>query len=252
MCVVTVTIAHPAWAHANCQDFSTVWTLGGTQVIDGVQTATRVYSDGQAYTDRTTGVTAHIFCSNTFDAVLIVGSGRTIMLNLTAAYLLDSSYPPPPAWTANGAFASPPSPHFNCSGSPCTVLNVRNILDFGIAPRNQYYKLYTRLDSAFVAPDKNSYHLPMHNPTTSDVASNSNDAFVNSPFENARVVVQHYPAGQGPQECGTKECWVVEPETPLANGSLSPSPENATLLTNDKSVNYGQFSVPFHFTIAVK
>jgi len=253
ICVaVVLSITRPALAGPPCKDISTVWTLGGIQVVDGVQTATRIYSDGQTYADGQSGVIAHVFCSNTYDAVLQVGSGRTILFNLAGANLLDPSYPPPPSWTANGPFASPPSPNFHCSGSPCTLLNIRNILDFGSAPRTQYYKLYTRLGSGFVAPDKNNYHLLMHNAATSNVASNTNDGFVNAPYQNARVVVEHYPAGQGPQECGAKECWIVEPETPLANGSLSPSAENASLLSKDQSVNYGQFGIPFHLTIAVK
>jgi hypothetical protein len=67
----------------------------------------------------------------------------------------------------------------------------------------------------------------MHNPATSDVASNSNDALVDSPCQNARVLVEHFPATPTAKEYG-----VVYPERPLAN--------------------QGQFSVPFSFTIAVR
>src|SRR5262245_19566447 len=122
ICVaVVLSLTRPASA-APCKDIPTVWTLGGIQVVDGVQTATRIYSDGQPYADSAaSGVGAAIkICSGTYDAVLQVGGGRPILFNFSGANLLDSTYPPPPAWTANGPFASPP-PNFHCPGSPCTL-----------------------------------------------------------------------------------------------------------------------------------
>jgi hypothetical protein len=124
------------------------------------------------------------------------------------------------------------------------LLNIRNILDGGNAPRDQYCKLYTKLVSGFVAPDQQGYSLRMESmdPLTSGVAPTPNDPTANSPYPNARVVVEHYPASQT-----QKETWVVYPELPTSGGSQSPSPENGVLLGN--SVNYGQFTMPFYFTI---
>ena len=84
----------------------------------------------------------------------------------------------------------------------------------------------------------------MHNEVTSNVASDPDDVFVNAPSPNSRVVVQHYPA-QGT----IKEYWLVYPEAQTPD---SPSPQNGTLLSNNKSINYGQFTMPFYFRIDVK
>jgi hypothetical protein len=161
-------------------------------------------------------------------------------------------YSQPPAWTKgtpNGpAFASPPSKVRNCGGSPCTVLNIRNILNPSDPnARYGYYRLYTRLFSGLGAPDLQKYYLRMENPLTSDVAPTPNDPTANSPYPNARVTVEHY-AAYGSQ----KEYWLVYPETPTSGGSQSPSPspspENSVLLGLD-GTNYGQFSMPFFFKI---
>src|SRR4051812_39546947 len=118
-----------AAAAGPCKDISTVWTINAVYV-DKV-TATRIYSDGSPYTDGSSGVTAAIkVCAGTDDAVLSMSSGRSVLFNFTGA-ALDPS-PVPPAWTSSGAFATPSAGNKKpCSGSPCTVLNVRNILDSG-------------------------------------------------------------------------------------------------------------------------
>lgn len=206
---------------AQCQEISTVWTLSSTYV-DGT-TASRIYSDGLGpYVDGS-GATARIRSCSTDDAVLIVGS-RQLMFNFQGAWLIGQS----PEWTSGPAFASTPPKVRNCSGSPCTILNVANVLASGTAPRDQYYRLYTTLKSAFIAPDGKEYHLDMSSPI--DV--------------NARVVVNHYPAS------GTvKESWVAYPETV---GASSPSPQNGSLLSDDRTMDYGQFSMPFYLNISVK
>src|SRR5262245_25536649 len=244
--VAALALATPA-AAAPCRDIPTVWTLSST-FVDST-TSSRIYSDGASYTDGGKGVSATIkLCSGTNDAVLVVTSGRSIMFNLGDAFLGPGSTAAP-AWTSGAAFASPFGNVKSCGGSPCTLLNVRNILDSGAPPRNAYYKLYTRLDSALVAPDKKSYHLPLHNPDTCTdaVACDSNDGLTNSPFVNARVVVEHFPASESVQEY-----WLVYPESPSDAGSMSPSPQNGALLSNDRTINYGQFSLPFYFVISVK
>ena len=244
----TLAIASHATA-APCRDIPTVWTLNGT--FGTTTTATRIYSDGASYSDGSEGVSATIkLCSGTNDAVLIVGGGRTILFNFGGAFLAAGSTAAP-VWTS-GAFASPPPKVRNCGGSPCTILNIRNILDSGAGPRNQYYLLHTRLDSALVAPDKASYHLQMHNRSTCpNVACDSNDDLTNFPNSNARVIVEHYPSSDSIDECSFKECWLVYPETSTPPGSMSPS-QNAVLMSNDRTINFGQFSMPFSFTIIVK
>jgi hypothetical protein len=230
-------------ASGKCSDISTEWTLSST-FVDG--SSTRIYSDGRSYVDGSTGVSAMIReCSGTYDAVLQLGSGRTFMLNFYGAFLGADSQPP--LW-ANSAF--PSGNARNCGGSPCTLLNIRNILDGGAAGlRNGYYILYTRMTSAFVAPDSNDYHLRMENPATANVAPTPNDPSANSPSSNARVIVEHYPAGYvTPTD---QEYWLVYPELPTSTGSMSTSPENAVLLSSS-GVNYGQFSMPFLITITLK
>ena len=225
-----------------CRDIPTTWTIASV-FVDGT-TATRIYGDGASYVDGSQGVMAAIkVCSGTNDAVLSMSTGRSVLFNL-AGTSLDAS-PLPPAWASAGPFASPAvGNRKGCSGSPCTVVNIRNILDSGTAPRDQYYIIHTRLDTGFVAPDSQTYHLPMHNPATADVARDANDSFINFPDVNARVVVEHFPA-----TAQTKEQWHVYAEQP---GVDSPSPENATLVSGDRSVSYGQVSVPFNLTITVK
>jgi hypothetical protein len=166
------------------------------------------------------------------------------MFNFAGAFL-GTNGSQPPSWT-NSAFASTPPGVNNCGGSPCNVLNIRNILNGSdpAAPRLTYYKIYTELVSGFVAPDLQRYSLRMETPSPSDVASGPHDATANLPFVNARVIVEHYPAS-GSQ----KEYWLVYPETPASTDSQSPSPENSVLFGNNATVNYGQFSMPFYFTI---
>jgi hypothetical protein len=214
---------NPAAKAARCQEISTVWTLSSTYV-DGT-TASRIYGDGLgSYVDGS-GVTARIKSCSTNDAVLTMGN-RQLMFNVQGALLSGQ----PPAWTAGGPFASTPPKVKSCSGSPCTLLNIGNILASGTAPRDQYYRLYTHLQSAFIAPEPDGirYHLDMSSPTDT----------------NARVVVDHYPAAGS-----TKESWVVYPETVSA---ASPSPQSSSLLSDDRSVDWGQFSVPFYLNISVK
>jgi hypothetical protein len=219
--LLLVMIGAPAAKGAPCQEVSTVWTLSSTYV-DGT-TASRIYGDGLgSYVDGS-GVTARIKSCSTDDAVLTMGS-RQLMFNFQGALLSGQ----PPALTSAGPFASTPPKVKNCGGSPCTLLNIGNVLGSGAAPRDQYYRLYTTLQSAFIAPDSNRYHLDMSNPT---------DA-------NARVVVEHYPATGS-----VKESWVVYPETVSAS---SPSPQSGSLLSDDRSVDWGQFSVPFYLHISVK
>ena len=241
----TLAIVAPA-AAAPCKNIPTIWTMSSTFIDNS--TASRIYGDGTPYTDGARGVSATIkICSGTHDAVLIVDSGRTILFNFGGAFLGASSTAPP-AWTSGAPFASTPTNVRTCAGSPCTLLNIRNILDSGDAPRNQYYVLYTRLSSALVGPDGISYHLFMHNPATCPgVACNPDDGSTNSPALNARVVVEHFPANGS-----SHEYWLVYPETPTLPGSMSPSPENGALMSNDRTINYGQFSMPFLFRIEVK
>jgi hypothetical protein len=240
---LALAIANYSNAAAPCKDIETVWTLSST-FVDSV-TPTRIYSDGSSYANGANGISALIkSCSSgTNDAVLSVTSNRVVMFNFAGAFL-GTSYSAPPAWANSGPFASAPTNAKNCTGGPCTLLNIGNILDSGTVDRNQYYILYRRLHSGFVAPDKNFYHLTMQNPATTGVTP---DATANSPYLNSRVIVEHYPATST-----QKEKWIVYPELPSSSGSQSPSPENGVLFSNDKTVNYGQFSMPFLFTIEVK
>jgi hypothetical protein len=228
--VLAFAVSGRAVAGQKCSNISTTWTLSST-FVDGT-TATRIYSDGASYS-------GSINSCSTSDAVLNISgnSGRVVMFNF-AGNLLGYSYSAPPAWTG----APFGSGRGQCGGSPCTTVNIRNILDSGAAPRNQYYLLYTRLTTAVHAPDGKDYHLRMENPNTTHVFPN--DATANSPFVNARVIVEHFPAS-GSQ----KEYWLVYPELPTSTNSLSPSPENGVLLSGDSTVNFGQYSMPFLFTI---
>src|SRR5262249_6954624 len=157
------------------------------------------------------------------DAVLTM-EGRQLMFNFQGALLSGQ----PPTWTNGAAFASTPPKVHSCSGSPCTLLNIGNILASGTAPRDQYYRLYTTLESAFIAPDGIRHHLDMNSPIDS----------------NARVVVDHYPASSN-----VKESWLVYPEQA---GTGSPSPQNGSLFSDNRSIDYGQFSMPFYISISVK
>ena len=244
---VALGLGTQALAAQSCKDISTAWTLSST-FVDGT-TASRVYSDGTDYIDGGQGVSASIKCG-TDDAVLILSSSRKIMFNFAGAFL-GTSHSTPPSWTSGPAFGSTPSTVKNCGGSPCTLLNIRNILDSGTANRNSYYLIYTNLESGFVAPDKNGYSLAMENPATANVVTTPNDS-ANTPYLNTRVAVEHYAAGNGVSTCASKECWLVYPELPTSTGSQSPSPENGTLFSGGKAVNFGEFSMPFFFTIQAK
>jgi len=228
-----------------CTEISTVWTLFSSYVNNA--SSSRIYDDGLgSYVDGSQGVTARIRSCSTNDAVLMTGD-RHVTFNFADGFL-GAGNVAAPDWTNGPAFASTPSTlRGGCHGSPCTVLNVGNVLAGGTAPRNQYYVLFTRGGASFVAPDNINYRLWMRNPHagTTDEA----DAFVNSPYDNARVVVEHYPANYMGQ--ASKEYWLAYPET---LNEHSPSPQNGTLLTMEypPANNYGQFSMPFYFRIDVK
>jgi hypothetical protein len=232
--VLALAISGRAVAAQKCTNIDATWTLYST-FVDGA-TATRIYSDGAPY-DGTVNS-----CS-TFDAVLNIysNSRRVVMFNF-AGSLLGFSYSAPPAWTG-APFAAGAGK--KCGGSPCLTLNIRNILDSGAAPRSQYYVLYTRLTTALQAPDGNNYHLRMENPNTPNIWPN--DPTANSPYLNARVIAEHYPA-----TVSQKEYWLVYPEQPTSTNSLSPSPENGVLLSSDSTVNFGQYSMPFFIKISAK
>jgi hypothetical protein len=236
--LLALSIGTEVFAAPHCSNISTVWTLNST-FVDGI-TGTRIYSDGATYVDGSRGVSASIKCG-TDDAVLIVGGTRKVMFNFAGAFL-GTSGSNPPDWTNVGAFASTPPGVNNCGGSPCNVLNIRNILNNGNVDRSSYYKLYTKLVSGFVAPDLQGYSLRMENPSTSDVATGPSDLTANSPYLNARVVVEHYPAAST-----QKEYWLVYPELPTP--TQIPSAEVAVLFGKGATVNYGQFTMPFYFII---
>ena len=233
-------------AAQKCSDISTEWTISNT-FVDG--SPTRLQNDGNAtYTDGASGVGAQIKCA-TYDAVLIV-AGRTFMLDFRSAFLgtgyPQSGFAPQPAWT-DSFFAANVNKKGGCGGSPCTIINIRNILNSGTSPRDQYYLIYTRMTSRFIAPDNVLYHLRMENPLTSSVAPTPNNPTANTPAMNARVIVEHYPAAPG-----VKEYFLIYPELPISTGSQSPSPENAVLLSDDATVNFGQFTLPFYFKITIR
>ncbi len=227
-----------------CHDISTVWTLSSTYV-DGIA-GSAIYSDGLgSYINGQQGVSAVIHTCGThptYDATLIPSGAKTprrILFNF--GRFLGTSFSSPPPWTSSGAFASTP-----VVNGPLPVVNIRNILDFGTVDRSQPYTLYTRLASGFQAPDGNNYHLRMANPNTSGVAPTPNDATANTPYVDAQVVVQHFPA-----TATQKEYWLVYPET-QTQGNPSSAAQVGVLLSWDATVNYGQFSMPFYFIISVK
>jgi|SRR6516164_1726949 len=223
---------NPATKAAGCTNISTVWTLSSTYTDGTTSAPSRITSDmfyaggsPVPYVDGS-GVWATIKSCSTNDAVLIMQT-RQLIFNFLGAYV---GGPQPPAWTSNSSlnpFASTP-PRAHCGGSPCTVLNIGNIL--GSGDRNSIYMLNTRLESGFVAPDGNWYHLDM-DPSLG--------------FGDTSVFVTHYPATST-----TKESWVAYPETTF---NVSNQPEwVGSLRSGDRSINYGQFSMPFYVTISVK
>jgi hypothetical protein len=243
---VALAIQTQGFAAGKCAAISTEWTISNT-FVDG--SPTRLQNDGNpTYTDGAPGVAASILCTTT-DAVLTF-SGRTFMLDFRNAFLgtgyPQSGFAQRPAWT-DSFFAANVNQRGGCQGSPCTIINIRNILNGGTGPRDQYYVLYTRMTNAFIAPDNTDYHLRMENPATSAVAPTPNQPTANTPALNARVIVEHYPASTG-----VKEYFLVYPEQPTSTGSQSPSPENAVLFSEDATVNFGQFSMPFYFKITVR
>jgi hypothetical protein len=210
--------------------------VSGTYSFNGSSAPSAIYPDSPtapAYINGVNGVSATIN-GCTHDAVIDLGkSTRSVGLSLQNE-VAGTSYTP--SWTAMPFWAQP-------------HIVVSNL--FFTYAATQYYQFSTTADIAFTAPDGSSNQLQFVNPSAQ--ASSVQGGLVNTPYNTSLVIVTHIPANYNG---GTNaETWTVTPDN--ANMNLAGTPaatQVAGLLVSQKhgSVNGGQFSMPFQFSITRK
>ncbi len=84
----------------------------------------------------------------------------------------------------------------------------------------------------------------MENPYEQAVTAAPADPTANSPFTNVPVIVQHIPTSAAPSG---KETWVAYPDPSTVPAQVGVLIQD--LGSNKGSVNAGQYTMPFKFTI---
>lgn len=238
---LTLSVATSAAFATQCSDLPAQWTINNTYV-DGV-TPSLITSDGSAYVNGTTGVTAYVTTCSTGDAVVsLSGSQRSISFHFTAPLYTDQYTPA----GLNGSTVHPLS------------VNVRNVMYQHNAAVE--YTFTTRLGSNF------SQFGPfrMVNLASQAVApGGGGDNVANSPYADALVYVHHCPkstAASGGCQALAHETWYVYPDPAVYGTSSStglPVSQVGTLILtegsgkNSQTVNGGEFSMPFYFAISL-
>lgn len=221
---------------SGCTNPGIQWTIN-PMYIDNV-TANAFQSDGSPYINGQTGVSAVIYvCSGTNDAVLLLSKNRHYTLSYSKLLASNSNTP---SWALSGA-----------PQSMTGEANVRNLLYVPAGTdRNQEYSFTTRYQGGLI----------MVNPSPAAPSSAPNLLpIANTPYPDSLVEVHHCPANTNTSTCPniTNETWTVYPDpTATASGTSNtglPITQVGTLLQTVKgsSVNAGQFSMPFVFTISL-
>lgn len=238
LATITTGLAAASGHGSNCTNPPLIWSLSFTYGISSATAPqpTAIYSDGNAtagsnpsYVNGVDGVVGVIqLCSGTNDATLdLSGSTRSIGWNFSQV-LAANSYTP--AWSGTSFYDK-------------SFLNIRNVL---YTPpgfnSTQSYTFTTRMGSQInsKATKTTAFHLRMENPTDQAVIAAPPDPTANSPYTDALVIVQHSPA-----TATSPETWVAYPDP------TSWPPQVGTLIEDllRGTVNAGEYSMPFKFTI---
>jgi hypothetical protein len=232
--LIVALVSINAYAKGPCtsQNPGLQWTID-TLYVDG--TVAAIQGDGAPYVNGQTGVEAVInVCSGTYDATLLVGSGRS--LNMSFAHVVaTNAYTP--SWALAGATES--------GGG---FVNVRDL--WFVPPNATRLQEYTFTTWVNInVPVSGSPLFAMLNSVHDTPISGPNEAHANYPDTNAQVVVHHCPANSNTPNCPnvTAETWFVYP-------ALGTSGEVGALFTTVKGqpgVNSGEFSMPFLFTLSL-
>jgi len=221
-----------------CTDIPVVWSLSFTYDAGSSPAPATIYSDGSggsnpSYVNGVDGVSAVILtCDGTDDATLNTsGTTRSIGWNF-GQVLASNSHTP--SWSGTSFYDH-------------SFLNVRNLL---YTPpgfnSTQAFTFTTRTVSQLnnVGTKNSLFHLRLENPMVEAVTAPPADSSANYPYTDAAVIVNHIPAtGSSP------ETWVAYPDpssTPLQVGTLLQDQRTGGTL------NAGQYTMPFKFTISRK
>ena len=234
-------VTSAALAGNQCSDLPAQWTINNTYV-DGI-TSSLITSDGSAYVDGTTGVSAYVTTCSTGDGVVALsGSQRSISFHFTAPLYMDQYTPA------------------GLNGSTVQVLsvNVRNIMYQHNAALE--YTFTTRMGS------NSSQFGPFRMVNLASQAvppGGGGDNVANSPYADALVYVHHCPKSTVPSggcQALAHETWYVYPD-PASYGTSSftglPVSQVGTLILtqgsgkNSQTVNGGEFRMPFYFAISL-
>lgn len=225
-----------------CTDPGTQWILNSLYVDN--TTANAIQGDGSPYVNGQSGVTAVInVCSGTTDATLLLGSPRKLSFSF-AGLLASNSYTP--SWALSGS-----------TETGTGFLNVRNIFFVPAGSnRNLEYTFTTWFGSNPPAPGTPNFRMAGPSPQAPQAGAGGD---VNSPYTGSLIVVHHCPAGANTSTCPNivHETWFAYPDpNPTASGAGQtglPIAQVGTLLVSNKggSINGGQFSMPFLFTISL-
>ncbi len=216
------------------------WTIHSMYVDQSTPAA--ITGDGSPYVNGQSGVEAVIqVCSGSFDATMNPGRSRSVTFNLNQPLTAN-----PPSWTS-------------ASVSGAGSFNVRNLwfVPSGHTRATEY--TFTTLLGSAVPTKSGSWNLAMR-AVSDTVAAPLDYALINAPYPNSPVVVHHCPAGA---DASTNTCLATGHETWLVYPSPNPTGSGysqtgrqitqvGTLLNTQKgTVNSGEFSVPFYFSISL-
>lgn len=206
--------------------------ISPTYTFGGSSTATSVTPDSTSpYVDGVNGVSA-VINGCTHDAVIsLSNSTRTMGLSLQNAVATNSSTP---SWTSTVIAAK----------ANVTILNLLYAYD-----ANATYSFTTSATFSFTGPDGIGYQLQFVNPSAQNAAAGGT---INQPYYTSLVVVTHIAADP---TTGAPESWSVQPDNSNMNPAGTPAATQVGGLlktVRSQSVNAGQFSVPFQFTITRK
>ena len=211
--------------------------ISGTYSFNGSSAPSAIYPDSAsapAYVNGVSGVSA-IINGCTHDAVIDLGKS-TRYVGLSLQNLVATS-PYTPGWTSTAFWAQP-------------HIVVSNLL-YGYSATD-YQQFTTTAEISFTAPDGASDQLQFVNPAAQ--ASSVQGGLLNQPYNTSLVVVTHIPANYN--ATGNAETWTVTPDNTNMNTDPAgtPATQVAGLLISQRhgSVNGGQFSMPFQFSITRK
>jgi len=250
--VFAVLLPLPAANAAKCTDIplritlletATPMNLDGT--VAGAPVSSAIVGDGNdVYTNgQTTGATIK-FCSDTYDAVLNLLTGkRKLTAKLPAAIsgsVITPNTPPPGSYTENGLFSVH---NMICQGSPSGTFGVN--LPF-------VTRVSVGLSSLFHGNDYGMQFLPIANISTLQMAVNQGNEPSTPPGANSPNVASFALVMPQAYNCkaGIYPSWIVRGTLPNATSGTS-YVQVGTLYLSPASngITAGQFSMPFEAQI---